>query len=266
MKSSALESLMSAWTDEAGAIALKFFRRNGTLVFKSGQEAVTEADRRIETRLRQLIAAEFPDDAVVGEEFGGPTRAELGPDDRVWHLDPIDGTLNFALGLPSFCTSIALMQGDEVLAACVHQPLAGDTFTALRGGGARLNGEPIQVSGRGPLKEAVISAQFKKDGLLVSNPPLLQALFRETLKVRKTGAIALEMAWAAAGFYDAVLAGFKGAIQLYDVAAGMLLLTEAGGQISDFQGHVYRPEGRALVASNGVVHTELITLLNRFPA
>ncbi len=81
--------------------------------------------------------------------------------------------------------------------------------------------------------------------------------------MRKTGAIALEMAWTAAGFYDGLLAGFGGAIQLYDVAAGMLLLTEAGGQMSDFQGGVYRPEGRALVASNGVVHAELIAFLNR---
>lgn len=263
MNPPALERLMSAWAEAAGAMALQYFRRTQTLVFKSGHEAVTEADRRIETRLRQLIAAEFPADAIVGEEFGGPARASLGPDDRVWHLDPIDGTLNFALGLPGFCTSIALMQGDEVLAACVHQPLARDTFTALRGGGARLNGEPIRVSSRGPLKEAVVSAQFKKDGLLASNPPLMQALIRETLKVRKTGAIALELAWTAAGFYDALLAGFQDTIQLYDVAAGMLLLSEAGGRMSDFQGRAYRPEGRALVASSGVVHAELIALLNR---
>ncbi len=258
-----LESRMTEWAVEAGAMAKASFRRTGELSFKSGHEAVTASDRQIEIRLRELIAASFPDDAVIGEELGGPDRADLSPDDRVWHIDPIDGTLNFALGLPGFCTSMALMQGDKVLAACVHQPLVGDTFTAILGGGARLNGQPMRVSGRRRLSEAVVSAQFKKDGLLVSRPDLLQAVFRETMKVRKTGAIALEMAWTAAGFYDVLVAGFRETIQLYDVAAGLLLLTEAGGQLSDFEGQPYRPGSKTLVASNGLVHAELVALLNR---
>jgi myo-inositol-1(or 4)-monophosphatase len=258
-----MENQLSTWAHEAGEMATSAFRQTGDLVFKSGQEAVTEADRRIETHLRSRIAAAFPADLVVGEEFGGPSPAEVKPTDRVWHLDPIDGTLNFALGLPAFCTSLAVMQGDDVLAACVHQPLVGDTFTALKSGGARLNGEPMQVSARGRMDEAVVSAQFKKDGLLVSHPEVLQALFRETLKVRKIGAIALEMAWTAAGFYDGLLAGFRGPIQLYDVAAGLLLLTEAGGRLSDFQGQPYRLHGTTMLATNGLVHDELVALLNR---
>jgi myo-inositol-1(or 4)-monophosphatase len=248
---------------EAGDIAKRHFRHTGDLVFKTGQEAVTAADREVETRLRQLIGREFPGDAIVGEEFGGPQRDDLAPSDRVWHLDPIDGTLNFALGLPGFCTSIALVQGDDVLAACVHQPLVGDTYTALRGEGAWLNKAPMRVSTRGQLSAAVICAQFRKDGLLVGKPELLQALFRRTLKVRKTGAIALEMAWTAAGFYDALVAGFRDEIQLYDVAAGLLLLAEAGGQVTDFHGEPYRPGGHTLLVSNGLVHAELVALLDR---
>ncbi len=262
MTSSELEGLMTAWATEAGAMAKAAFRQPGDLTFKSGQEAVTATDRQIEIRLRELIAAEFPGDAVIGEELGGPARADLAPADRVWHLDPIDGTLNFALGLPGFCTSLALMQGDQVLAACVHQPLVGDTFCATVGGGARLNGQPMQVSTRGRLREAVVSIQFKKDGLVVGRPDLLQAVFRETMKVRKTGAIALEMAWTAAGFYDGLVAGFRSPIRLYDVAAGLLLLTEAGGRLSDFTGQDYRPEGQTLVASNGLIHKELVALLD----
>jgi len=261
MTSPELEDMMTAWAAEAGTMAKRAFRRTGDLNFKPGKEAVTAADRQIEIRLRELIAASFPTDAVIGEEFGGPSRADLAPDARVWHLDPIDGTLNFALGLPGFCTSLALMRGDQVLAACVHQPMVGDTFTATLGGGARLNGRPMRVSKRGRLDEAVVSVQFKKDGLLVSRPDLLQAVFRETLKVRKIGAIALEMAWTAAGFYDALVAGFRGPIQSYDVAAGLLLLTEAGGRISDFDGRDYQSEGCTLLASNGLVHDQLIRLL-----
>lgn len=262
MKSENLEAMLSSWSHEAGQMALRHYRHTGDLKFKTGREAVTAADQEIERHLRARIAAAFPADAIVGEELGGPDPSELAPTARVWHIDPIDGTLNFALGLPGFCTSLALMQGADVLAACVHQPVGGDTFTAVRGGGARLNGEPLRVSSRDRLADAVISAQFKKDGLLVSNPALLQALFRRTLKVRKTGAIALEMAWTAAGFLDGLLAGFQSTIQLYDVAAGLLLLTEAGGRLSDFQGQPYRPGGHTLVATNGGLHDELVDFLN----
>ncbi len=266
MNLSAVEDLMVGWAAEAGQMAGAAFRQTGDLTFKAGQEAVTATDRQIEKWLRAAIAATFPDHLIVGEEMGGPGLADVADTDYVWHLDPIDGTLNFALGLPGFCTSLAIMQGDNVLAACVHQPLVGDTFTAVLGGGARLNGQPMRVSQRAGLCDAVVSAQFKQDGLLVNNPSLLQALFRETMKVRKTGAIALEMAWTAAGFYDGLLAGFGKPIHLYDVAAGLLLVTEAGGQVSDFGGGGYVPEGQALLASNGLVHAEIVTLLNRYSA
>ncbi len=264
MSTAKLEESMVRWATEAGAMALQYYRHTGDLSFKAGREAVTVADHEIEVRLRERIATEFPADVIVGEELGGPDHRSLAPSQRVWHVDPIDGTLNFALGLPGFCTSLAVMQGTEILAACVHHPIGGDTFTAIRGGGARLNGEPMRISGRDRMEDAVVSAQFKKDGLLVSNPALLQALFRQTLKVRKTGAIALELAWTAAGFLDALLAGFQSKIQLYDVAAGLLLLTEAGGRVSDFQGQPYQPEGCTLLASNGGLHDEMIDFLNSY--
>jgi fructose-1,6-bisphosphatase/inositol monophosphatase family enzyme len=110
MAPSDLENLMTAWACEVGEIAMGCYRQTGKLVFKTEHEVVTAADREIEHRLRELIAASFPDDLVVGEEMGGPARNEHGPQARVWHVDPIDGTLNFALGLPGFCTSLALQQ------------------------------------------------------------------------------------------------------------------------------------------------------------
>ncbi|MBU2502933.1 hypothetical protein KJ682_16505, partial [bacterium] len=123
-----LEKEMAAWAGEAAGIALQYFRRTGDLVFKYGQEAVTEADGRIEAMLRERIAAAYPDDGICGEEMGGTPDA--GAVARTWHLDPIDGTLNFALGLPAFCTSIALFEGDRPVAACIMQPVVGDLFTA----------------------------------------------------------------------------------------------------------------------------------------
>lgn len=258
-----LERLMTDWVGEASDLALALYRRTGALRFKRGREAVTEADQRIELMLREHITAAFPEDAICGEEFGGESGENCGeaPGRRVWQLDPIDGTLNFALGLPGFCTSIACLEGGRPLAACIAEPVTGDRYTAVRGGGARRNGEALSVSNRAPLAEAVISLQIRKNGLLGRDPQLLHSLVQESLKVRKVGAVALEMAWVAAGAFDALVAGSSGPIPVHDVAAGWLLVEEAGGRVSGLDGTPYRPGDTDLVVSNGHVHDELAGLL-----
>lgn len=262
-----LEARMMAWAEEAGTIARRHYRQTGELRFKAGKQAVTEADLEIEKMLRQRIGEEFPADGIVGEELGSDYEGTgaVGESGRSWHLDPVDGTLNFALGLPGFCTSLALMEGSRVLAACVYQPMLKDAFTATLGSGARLNGASISISKRSRLADAVIGTQFKKNGRFVRSPHLLQAMFLETMKVRKVGAIALELARVASGSYDALVASFKGPIHSHDVAAGLLLIREAGGRISDHRGRDYVPGGPDLVATNGLVHDELIDLIARFP-
>jgi len=257
-----IEKTMITWAEECSELAMRYYRHTGNLEFKHGREAVTEADRRIEEHLRQRIAAAYPEDLIIGEEMGGPDHWEENR--RVWQIDPIDGTLNFALGMPGFCTSMAVMQGDEILAACIRQPVGGDTFTAVKGGGARLNGQAIKVSDRQPLNEALISTQFKKDGRFLRNAAMLQAFVVNPLKSRRTGAIALELAWVASGGYDALVGGFAQGIHLWDVAAGLLLIEEAGGRLSDHLGHPYQHEGADLVASNGVIHQEIIDLIASF--
>ena len=254
-----LERNMLTWSEECAVLARRFYRHTGSLEFKRGHEAVTEADRLIETLLRQRIARTYPEDLVVGEEFGGEPASADGR--RIWQLDPIDGTLNFALGLPGFCTSLAVIQDGSTLAGCVHQPVTGDSFTALKGLGARLNGQPITVSGRQPLAEAVISTQFKKNGRYVQNPDLLQAFALAPLKCRRTGAIALELAWVASGGHDALIGGFASKIHLWDVAAGLLLIEEAQGMVTDHLGHDYRDGGADLVVSNGLIHQEILDLI-----
>jgi myo-inositol-1(or 4)-monophosphatase len=257
----AIERTMVAWAREGAEIARRYWRNTGDLQFKSGREAVTEADRLIETMLRERIRNIYPADGIVGEEFGGDSNA--AGSGRVWQIDPIDGTLNFALGLPGFCTSLALVENGEVVAACVHVPTTGDSFTTSAGQGARLNGQPIRVSGRAHLVEAIVSTQFKKDDRYVEDPPLLQALHERTYRLRRTGAIALELAWVAAGSYDALLANFRQGIQPYDVAAGLLLIREAGGMCTDHEGRPYPLGGSDLVVSNGKVHRELVDLTGR---
>jgi len=261
-----LETRMLAWARESGTIARAHYRRTGKLRFKYGRQAVTAADGEIELLLRRRIGEEFPADGVVGEELGADYEGTpaVGPSGRSWHLDPVDGTLNFALGLPGFCTSIALMEGDTTLAACVYQPLMDDAYTATFGEGARFNGQPVRLSDRSRLAEAVVGTQFKKDGRFVHTPGLLQAMFAETMKIRKVGAIALELARVSGGSYDALVASFKEAIHRHDVAAGILLIREAGGRVTDYQGNDYLPDGPELVATNGRIHDELIDLIARF--
>jgi myo-inositol-1(or 4)-monophosphatase len=261
-----LETIMLEWGREAGQIVREQFLHTGPLHFKYGREAVTETDREIERLLTRRVHERFPADGVFGEEFGPDNAEGQLPAGRVWHLDPIDGTLNFALGLPNFCTSMALMDGNDILAACVYSPLLDEGFTATAGAGARLNGEPIRVSDRGQLSEAIISAQLQKGGRFVRNAQLLQAIILRTMKMRRLGTIALEMAYLAAGRYDAMVAGRGRPQQLYDVAPGILLVTEAGGRISDHLGQPYRPYTTDLIATNGLIHAELIALIAELEA
>ncbi len=234
-----LEKMMIQWCEEGADIARRHHRRTGKLAFKYASEAVTEADGEIETLLRQRIATAFPSDWIVGEEFGGPEATEIPKGQRVWQIDPIDGTLNFALGLPNYCISLALLQGDKVLAACIVQPPTGDVFTALLGKGARLNGAPMSISTERDLKDAVVCLSLKKKGQVMQSPELLHALCSAPLRLRRCGAVALEMAWVAAGFCDLMVASFKGEIHPWDIAAGLLLIQEAGGDTVDFQGQPY---------------------------
>lgn len=256
-----LESTMRGWAAEAAAIARAQFRHTGPLQFKYAREAVTATDAEIERLLARRILAEFPDDAVHGEELADQGAGRSG---RTWYVDPIDGTLNFALGLPAFCTSFALMTGERIDAACVCAILQDECFTAVRGGGCHLDGQPVRVSDRGAFGEAVISAQLQKGGRYVQNAALLQAILLRSMKMRRLGTIALELAFLAAGRYDALVAGRGRPQELYDVAAGILLVEEAGGRVTNHLGEPYRPGSTDLVASNGLVHDELISLIREF--
>ncbi len=262
LQSQDLESLMINWCHEAAEMARSFYRETGVLEFKYGSEAVTEADRCIETLLRARICEAFPEDSIVGEEFGGPDLSTQAPGGRVWQIDPIDGTLNFAQGLPDYCISLALMSGHDVLAACVHQPATGDVYSAVKGQGARLNGDTIKVDADRNLKEAVVSVQLKADGSVMSDAAVLRSVLSAPFKLRKGGAVALEMAWVAAGFYDLLLASFKGKIHLWDIAAGLLLIEEAGGVVVDFNNQPYQLESSEMMAGSAQVAFQLMPLLS----
>ena len=230
----------------------------GPLTYKEGREAVTAVDGQVERILVDRIRADFPDHAVEGEEHG-----RSGPDDAdtVWHVDPIDGTLNYALGIGVFCVSVGVVHDGAIVAGAILEPLRGDLYVAARGQGAWRNDERLAVSTRAPLREAIGSFQSSRQGRFVQDARILQDLHTSIGKLRRLGSVALELAFVASGAFDVLLTSKRAPQNLYDVAAGILLVEEAGGRVTDGYGHAFREGANELVASNGHVHDETLALL-----
>ena len=221
------------------------------------RDLVTEADRRAEQVIRQALLEAFPEHGVLGEE-GGERAGESG---YRWLVDPLDGTTNFAQGLPHFAVSLALEDpGHELVVGVVHMPACGETYTALRGGGAYCNGRRLRVSAAERLDDCLLVTGFPHD-LSPGRPTNLdhmEALVRRTRGLRILGAAAVDLAYVAAGVLDAY---WDLSNHAWDVAAGVLLVTEAGGKVTDMTGgplDLYRPR---ILASNGRVHGQLLDVL-----
>jgi myo-inositol-1(or 4)-monophosphatase len=230
----------------------------GVRVDKKGAiDLVTEVDVAIEREFRALIAARFPEHTVLGEEMGGSAVAPEGP---CWVFDPIDGTTNFAHGLPIFCSSLALEIDGVAQVAAVYDPTRRELFTAERGGGAFLNGVPLRVSSAGSLIEAVLVTGFPYD--VHSRIEEIVGLFAEFVgrarAVRRLGSAAIDLCYVAAGRMD----GFwERDLKPWDIAGGALVVTEAGGTITGFAGEPFASRGRDVVASNGLIHQAMLDVI-----
>jgi myo-inositol-1(or 4)-monophosphatase len=222
-----------------------------TVEAKAAGDYVTEVDRRAEEAIGTLLARESPDVPVVGEELGGH-RAE-----RFWLVDPLDGTTNFVHGLPVVGVSVALVHQGRPVAGAIHGPLLGLTFSGVRGGGAEGNGHPLRVSGRAR-EEAVVGTgfPFRSKDRLGQYERVLRAALRRFEDLRRPGAASLDLAWVAAGVYDGF---FELGLGPWDVAAGALLVEEAGGVVSDWTGEPGYLDGDIL-AGNPAVHAALLEL------
>lgn len=240
---------------QAAPLIAERFGHTGPLRFKEGREAVTAADAEVEALLRGLILERYPDHHVFGEELGHAGDEASG---WTWHIDPIDGTLNFALGVPMFSSTVGVEYRGELVAGAVVEPLRGELFSAARGEGAWCNGERIHVSDRAHLRDAMVSTQSSKRGLFVRDRELLHDVNTLPLKHRRLGTIALELAYVACGRFDLLLAGKATPQNLYDVAGGVLLVREAGGRVTDAAGEEFVDGCVELVASNGVLHDEVL--------
>jgi myo-inositol-1(or 4)-monophosphatase len=222
---------------------------HGSVEEKTKNDFVTHADRESEERIVAAIRSRFPDDAFLGEE-GGSRRGADGA--RVWIIDPLDGTSNFVSGFPFWCVSIAAWEKDALAAAVVWDPLRAELYSAERGGGAWRNETRLSVTGRPGLDGAFIATGFpfrnrhKIDAYLA----LFKAVFVHARAIRRAGSAALDLACVAAGVFDGF---FEFRLAPWDIAAGALLIEEAGGQISDFAGGAgYLERGNVVAGAPGV--------------
>lgn len=218
---------------------------------KGRADYVTEVDRAAEEAVRSVLAAETPDVPVVGEELGGRET------DQFWLVDPLDGTVNFLLGLPIVAVSVALVRDGRPAAGAVHGPYLDTTFSAARGQGAEQDGHPLRVSDR-PTERAVVGTGFPfryKERLPEYLRLMLPALERFE-DLRRPGAVALDLAWVAAGVFDGF---FELALSSWDVAAGALLVEEAGGVVTDWTGGQHYLSGDILAGTTRV-HRQLLEL------
>lgn len=222
-------------------------------------DLVTVVDRQSEKRIREVILTAHPGHTVLGEEQGEVTGAGESARYR-WIVDPLDGTLNYAHGFPFYCVSIALEIDGQVEVGVVLDSVRNELYTAVRGQGALLNGAPIAVSQTANIREALLSTGFNSNEADISaNLPLFERGLRGARAVRRAGAGALDLCLVACGRAD----GFwELTLNPWDVAAGVLILREAGGRVSGLSGQDYRIDNPALVSSNGLVHGQLLSLLN----
>lgn len=229
-------------------------------VMKGEVDPVTQVDRAAERAIMEIITGEFPDDRRLGEEGGGSDWRE----GRVWIVDPLDGTVNFVHALPHVSISVALWEDGLPMVGVVVDVARREEFVAARGGGATLNGEPIHVTGVPSLSDALVLTGFPYDQREHPGAYLQQVerLLVEARAVRVIGSAALDLAWIASGRADAYTehGGARG-LKPWDMAAGALLVTEAGGRFSDVDGAENQLEGRAFVASNGHLHERVASLV-----
>ena len=218
-------------------------------------DPVTEFDLRADRAIVDIVRNGFPHDGVLTEERGEDGISEIGQ----WVIDPLDGTNNFSRHIPHFCVSIAYCDGYVPLVACIHDPIRNETFTAIRGAGARLNGSALRVSAQVSLEGAFLSVGSSKhtdlrEAIHRQMPPFLRA----ARAIRTTGSAALDLAYISAGRFDAA---WYPALSWWDVAAGILLIEEAGGRCTDYCGDPASGATSSIVASNGPLHDSILKLV-----
>ena len=234
-----------------------------TVNAKGPKDFVSEVDRSAEAAIVETLLAAYPDHAILAEE--GTAKGKNSSAEHVWIIDPLDGTTNFLHGFPQYCVSIALAHRGIVTQGVIFDPVRNDLFTASRGRGAYLNDRRIRVSKRQHLRDCLIGTGFPfRDGsYLDTYLAMMRAMITHTAGIRRPGAAALDLAYVAAGFYD----GFwEVGLNPWDVAAGSLLVLEAGGLIGDLTGEGDYLHGGQVIAANPKIFVQMVKELTPFRA
>ena len=254
----ALREAAVAMAREAGAIVREGWGRVHRPERKGRIDLVTEYDRRSEALLLERIAARFPDHEVLAEESG--THASTSP--LRWIVDPLDGTTNFAHNYPFFAVSVGVEIEGEPAAAAVYDPTRDEMFAAARGEGTTLNGAPIRVSDIDRVESALLVTGFPYD--VREHPersvPFFQSMLGRAQGVRRDGSAALNQCYVACGRFDGF---FEASLSPWDMGAGVLLVREAGGRVTRYDGSEFEVEGKQILSTNARIHAEMMEILKR---
>jgi myo-inositol-1(or 4)-monophosphatase len=254
-----LDTAIEAVT-RAGEMMMARFGQNLRVDKKGAIDLVTEVDVAVERMFRELIAQRYPGHAILAEELGGSQSAPAGP---CWVFDPIDGTTNFAHGLPIFCASLALEVDGAAEIGAVFDPTRGELFTAVRGEGAWLNGERLHVSSAAQLVDAMLVTGFPYD--VHQRVAEIIGLFGEFVgrarAVRRLGSAAIDLCYVACGRMDAF---WESDLKPWDIAAGALIAAEAGGRVTNLDGAPFVSRGGSVLASNGLLHDTMLQVIREF--
>ncbi len=248
----------------AGEVQMQHFGREMRIDKKGAIDLVTEIDLQIEREFRAMVAERFPTHVVLGEEFSGADERHQVAEFS-WVFDPVDGTTNFAHGLPIFCSSLALEVHGQPMVAAIYDPTRRELFTAQRGRGAWLNGAPLRVSSADTLMDALLCTGFPYT--VQQKPEELIGLFGHFLAisraVRRLGSAAIDLCYVAAGRLD----GFwEQRLNPWDISAGALIVQEAGGVATTVTGDVFNSRLGNIIASNGRIHDQMVQAIQDYKA
>ena len=241
-----------------GAVLTNYFGKIKSIDYKGDIDIVTEADKESEQTIIGVIKDTYPTHRIVAEETGD--SGSTSP--FTWIIDPLDGTTNYAHGYPCFCVSIAIEHEGTIIFGTIYDPLREELFTAEKGNGSYLNGSPITVSSTEQLNTSLLCTGFPYDVRenMDSNILHFRNFLMKTQAVRRDGSAALDLCYTAAGRFD----GFwEQKLHPWDVAAGSLIVSEAGGKVSTYSGDTFSIYGSEIVASNGTIHNQMLDVLGR---
>ncbi|MFT3702241.1 MAG: inositol monophosphatase family protein [Agriterribacter sp.] len=253
-----LKTTLLQAAEQAGKIMQESFNTSFKISNKEGlNNLVTEVDHASEKAIIDIIQKNFPEHFILSEESG-----EIVMDSSYkWIIDPIDGTINYANGIPLCCVSIGVEHEGKIILGAVLNPFLNELFVAEKGKGATLNGKPLFVSSKTDVDRSCLVTGFPYTYLDEPNGPLqiFDKLIRKGIPVRRLGSAAIDLCWVAAGRFDGF---YEHKLNAWDSAAGFLMVEEAGGTVTDFKGDYYSPYQPHIVATNGKIHTALLDYIN----